>query len=379
MVISYRDGAKLIGIIIITFCASVISSLFLNYNMDLSISKSSLIQQGLKDIYLMLKNTGIMITIVCGCCILITTGIMLIFYIKNYIDQHRKEFGILKALGYTNLQIASRFWVFAICVFIGTCLGYIAAAIYMPRFYEIQNNEGYLPVINNEIHLEIMLLVVVMPTLLFSLFSILYSFIKLNTPAITLLQGSCAAKRYRQEKSSSISHKPFLLDMRTATLKSRRILVFLVGFSAFVYSAVIQTAYGIKNLTSETFAIMMVIIGMILSIVTIFLSLNSVVYANAKSISLMSMMGYSWKECCKMILGGYRKYSYLGFICGTIYQYALIKISLKIIFTNELPKFDFNALSFALTLFMYILIYETIQKYQANKIKKSCMKRVMLE
>ena len=50
---------------------------------------------------------------------------MLLFYIKHYIDTHKKELGILK--GRWDIQtskIAKSFWVFGISIFIGTVTGY---------------------------------------------------------------------------------------------------------------------------------------------------------------------------------------------------------------------------------------------------------------
>lgn len=381
MLIRYKDGAKLIGIVIITFCAAMICSLFLNYNLDLKASKDYLMSNGMEELYVVLENTGYIITIVCGCSILITTGIMLVFYIKNFIDQHKKEYGILKALGYSNWQVARHFWVFSICVFIGGCLGYFFANVYMPRFYEIQNSANELCLIDAKVHFEIIMPVIVIPTLFFAIFSIIYSFLKLNISVIPLLYENNISKQLVNDKKNKISLLPFLEDMKKATIRSRKILVFFVAFSAFVYSAVVQTSYGMKNLTSETFSALMVIIGCILSIVTVLLSLNSVVNGNSKSISLMSIMGYSWEECSASILGGYRKYAYVGFLSGTFYQYYLIKVSIDFIFANQnnLPKFEFDVKAFVLTLISYIIIFELILRYQAFKIKRLNVKKIMIE
>lgn len=381
MLIRYKDGVKLISIVIITFCAAMISSLFLNYNLDLKVSKDYLMTNGLEELYFMLKNTGYIITIVCGFSILITTGIMLTFYIKNFIDQHKKEYAILKALGYSSWKVAKHFWVFSLCVFIGGCLGFLFANLYMPRFYEIQGSANELALIDAEIHYEIVFIVIIFPTVFFALFSMVYSFFKLNTPVISLLYEKNDSKKYTKEKKNSISNLSFLQDMKKATIYSRKILVFFVVFSSFAYSAVVQTAYGVKNLTSETFSILMVIIGCILSVVTVFLSMNSVVNGNAKSISLMSIMGYTWRECRVSILDGYRKYAYIGFGVGTIYQYLLIKLSINVIFEsqNDFPKFEFDIKSFFMTLISYILLYELIQQYESYKIRKIDIKRIMIE
>lgn len=45
-------------------------------------------------------STAKVVCLVSGGCLLITSVVMLIFYSKHYIDSHKKELGILKALGY---------------------------------------------------------------------------------------------------------------------------------------------------------------------------------------------------------------------------------------------------------------------------------------
>ena len=67
------------------------------------------------------------------------------FYIKNYIDNHAKELGILKALGHSNLSIAKHFSVFGVSVLAGSVIGYVSAWIYMPKFYKLRNDLGLLP------------------------------------------------------------------------------------------------------------------------------------------------------------------------------------------------------------------------------------------
>ena len=52
------------------------------------------------------KSMGKAMAAVTGGRLVITSIIMLLFYIKNYIDIHGKELGILKALSYSNIKIS---------------------------------------------------------------------------------------------------------------------------------------------------------------------------------------------------------------------------------------------------------------------------------
>ena len=145
MIVGIKDGIKLFGISIMACCAIFVCILFMNYNIDMAD-----IQEQITDAYTMvlydaLVSMGKVVSAVSGGCLLITSGIMLLFYIKNYIDTHKKELGILKALGYSNLRIAKDFWIFAVSVFAGGLIGFGGAFLMLPRFYRAQNKEGLFP------------------------------------------------------------------------------------------------------------------------------------------------------------------------------------------------------------------------------------------
>ena len=144
MIIGIKDGMKLVGISIMACCAVFVCTLFMNYNMDLVSIEEQMTSPQMMIMYDALVSMGKVVSGVSGGCLLITSGIMLVFYIKNYIDTHKKELGILKALGYSNFKIAKNFWVFAISVLIGTGLGFGGAWLIMSKFYEEQNADKML-------------------------------------------------------------------------------------------------------------------------------------------------------------------------------------------------------------------------------------------
>ena len=95
----------------------------------------------------------------------------------------------------------------------------------------------------------------------------------------------------------------------------------------------------------------------------------------------MRIFGYSQKECCKALLGGYRPISYIGFAIGTIYQYILLRIMVDIVFKDidNIPvyQFDFPVMFFSLVFF--IVVYEFIMYYYSERIKKISVKEIMIE
>ena len=99
MVVGVKDAVKLIGISIVACCAVFVCTLFLNYNTDIVSIKDVLTTEAGITLYNALVSTGKVVAAVSGGCLAITSVIMLLFYVKNYIDTHGKELGILKALG----------------------------------------------------------------------------------------------------------------------------------------------------------------------------------------------------------------------------------------------------------------------------------------
>ncbi|MDE7230364.1 MAG: ABC transporter permease, partial [Oscillospiraceae bacterium] len=104
MIVGIKSVLKLVGIVIISACAVFVCALFLNYNIDLDGIEDMISGVEIKALYDAMKMTGTVVSAVSGGCLLITSAIMLVFYVKHYIDAHRKELGILKALGYSNFK-----------------------------------------------------------------------------------------------------------------------------------------------------------------------------------------------------------------------------------------------------------------------------------
>ena len=106
MIIGIKDAAKLIGIFIISCCAVFVCTLFLNFNLDIVSIKAALTAGPMTMFYDAQVSTGKVISAISGGCLLITSIVMLFFYIKHYTDAHGKELGILIALGYSDMKIA---------------------------------------------------------------------------------------------------------------------------------------------------------------------------------------------------------------------------------------------------------------------------------
>lgn len=104
MLIGIKNVSKLIGISIIACCAVLVCTMFLNFYFDIQLIENEITSELSMVFYNAQVSTAKVVCLVSGGCLLLTSVIMLFFYIKHYIDTHKKELGILKALGYSNLK-----------------------------------------------------------------------------------------------------------------------------------------------------------------------------------------------------------------------------------------------------------------------------------
>lgn len=393
MIVGIKDGIKLLGIAIMSCCAVWVCTLFLNYNIDLGGIKEEIVGEQAIVLYDAFLSMGKVVSIVSGGCLLVTSGIMLLFYIKNYIDTHKKELGILKALGYSNIKIAGNFWVFACSVLLGTVLGFGGASLMMPYFYRTQNEEGFFPDFVPQFHPMLLVALVLIPTAAFGVLAILYACVQLRRPTIDLLKEkmqishrmikekkNIKASRNAETKKEE-SGKPFLSDVRSATLRSKKTLLFFVIFGAFCYSSMMQMAGSMDELASEMIAVMMFMIGIILACMSLFLAITSVLHGNTKTISMMRVFGYQPKECQKAVLGGYRIPAYIGFALGTVYQYGLLRMVLEVIFKDweDIPEYSFDVQTCIIVLISFAVLYEVLMYWYARRIRQMSLKAVMME
>lgn len=382
MLIGIKNASKLIGISIIACCAVLVCTMFLNFYFDIQLIESEITSELSMYFYNAQVSTAKVTCLVSGGCLLLTAVVMLLFYIKHYIDTHKKEIGILKALGYSNLSIAKSFWVFGMSAFIGTAIGYAGAFLIMPWFYALQNEDKILPEITINFHPSVLFYFVVLPTVFFSALSVGYAWYQLKKPVLFLLkdnlQSASKTPNHIIEKNSDLS---FVDDLKRNTLKSKKALVFFVVFASFCFSAMTQMSFSMKDLSSEMMGVMMLVIGLVLAFTTLFLAITTVINGNTKTIAMMRVFGYSQKECCRAILGGYRPMSYIGFAIGTVYQYGLLRLMVDIVFKDVegMPVYEFDVSVMIISLVVFIVIYEALMYLYSEKIKKISIKEIMIE
>ncbi len=373
-------------------CAALICTMFLNYYFDMILIEDQLASEQEIIMYHAQEATVRVICLVAGGCLLATSVVMLFFYIKHYIDTHKKELGILKAIGYGSWKIAVHFWVFGVSVFLGAAAGFGGAFLLMPWFYALQNKDHFLPEVLLHFHPEVFALLVILPTAAFSALAICYAGIKLKQPVMLLLKENFRTREGKNRKAAGMAGKrikektqkaegTFVENLKRSTLRSKKTLVFFIVFASFCFSSMTQMSFSMKDLSSEMMGAMMLLIGLTLACVTLLLAITTVIRGNTRTIAMMQVFGYSQKECSQALLGGYRPVSYIGFALGTIYQYGLLKVMVDVVFRDVegVPVYEFDVPVMLVSLVTFAIFYEAVMYYYTEKIRGISMKEIMLE
>lgn len=379
MIIGFKDAMKLVGISVISCCAVFVCTLFLNYNADIVTVEAQIETAAAMSVYNAQVSMGKVTVAVTGGCLAATSVVMLLFYIKNFIDGHGKELGILKAIGYSNISVARHFCIFGSSVLLGCAVGFISAYMYLPSFYEAQNAEKLFPACDVRFHPMIFLCLVVFPAVLFGVISVLYACFRLKRSAVDLIRERNEIKNSKyKSKKTQLS---FLSDFGRGVLASKKTLAFLVAFSSFCFSAMVQMSMSMESLSSKTFAVMIVTIGLILAFTTLFLALSSVVKGNIKSVAMMKALGYDSHDCSIAVFKAYIPVALAGFAVGTVYQYVLLKIMIDVVFAGAdvIFEYSFDTPACAVTFVMFVAAYGAMMYLQLRKFNQASIKSIMSE
>lgn len=379
MVISLKDSLKLFGMIIVSFCAVFVCTFFLNFYLDASKLDGTITDAATVILYDAQMATAKFTCAISGGFLALIAVIMLIFYIKLYIDGHSKQLGILKAMGYSNGKLAIRFAVFGLSVLLGTALGFGCGFAIMPTIYKAMTIEG-LPQIAITFHSGLLFALVIAPSAVFSALAIGYAYLALRRPVSEMLRGKTETK-IKSRKGKEDKERAFLVETLLKTICGRKSLAFFIAFACFCFSAMVQMSVSMLDLSSVGMGAIILVIGIVLAVTTLFMALVSLMNSNIKNISIMKAFGYSLKECSLTVLGGYHIFALIGFAVGTVYQYGLLKVMVNVVYKDvaSVPEYSFDVPVFFITLAVFIVFYEAVMLLYTLKMNRISVKEVMEE
>ena len=378
MVVSMRDAIKFFGITIVCFCAVFVCTFFINYYLDV-VPMQDMVNDETMPLYHAQLATAKMTCGITGGVLAMIAIIMLVFYIKIYIDSHAKELGTLKAMGYANLTISKNFLFFGLSSLVGCVLGFGLGWVFMPLVYSQMQIDG-LPKIEINFHASLIVFLVIIPTVVFAVFAFCYGCFALKRPALELIKGRQPKIKYYKAKQNE-KDLPFLQELSLKTLSSKKLLVFFVALASFCFSAMVQMGLSMEDLVSGTMGYLILMIGLILAVTSMFMALTSLVRANSKTMAMMKAMGYTSQECFIAVFAGYLPFIIIGFGLGTVYQFGLLYLMVNLIFKDvgEVPNYNFNVPMFFVTLAWFVVFCLLVSILYVLRIKKIAVKEVMLE
>ena len=379
MIIGLKDSLKLIGIIIVSFCAVFVCTFFLNFYLDAKSIEHLLATENEKILYNAQMSTAKFTCSISGGFLALIAVVMLVFYLKLYINAHCSQLGVLKAMGYSDCKISLRFCIFGVSVFIGTALGFGAGFAFMPKIYLSLTVDG-LPEVAINFHPVLLIALIFVPTVFYSVLSVLFAFYQLKKPVLDMLHGK-TAKDKKEKIVRNDKDRSFLSEIFVGTLKTKKLLSFFIAFACFCFSAMVQMGFSMKQLSSEEMGIMILLIGIVLAVTTLFMATTTVLKNNVKNVSIMKAFGYSMKEYSFAVLSGYNIFAFVGFAVGTVYQYVLLKLMVGVIYKDvaAITSYNFDIPLFFITLAVFTVLYEGIMAFYAFRMSRISVKEVMTE
>lgn len=374
MIISLKDGAKLVGISIVSACAVFVCTFMINFYIDVQTVEYAVTEQ-MRALYDAQISMCKFVCAITGGVLGVIAAVMLIFYIKLYIDENAKSIGLLKDLGYSNVEIAAHFWVFGLSVFIGTALGYGLAFAFMPTVYDTLTIDG-LPEIAVRFHALPLVFFVLAPTVVFALAACGYALLALHKRGRAPRPATPKKTSERNEKD-----RPFLVEMCLKILSAKKSLAFFVAFACFCFSAMVQMGVSMYDMNNELMGTVIFAIGLVLAVVTMIMSVTTLVNSNKKNVALMHAFGYSVKECALAVFVGYIPFALLGFAVGTVYQYGLLELMMSLLFKDVagMPEYSFDVGMMFAVFGAFVAVYSAFTAVCAYRLRKISVKEIMTE
>lgn len=107
-------------------------------------------------------------------------GILLIIFMKRYIDKNKKDISTLHALGYTNFEISRSLMIFPMIVSLFTIVGYLIGLITSITMFDIYSAKYLFPKADFTLYFDIFIYSVIIPIILLLIFNYLYIYLTVS-------------------------------------------------------------------------------------------------------------------------------------------------------------------------------------------------------
>ena len=192
--------------------------------------------------------------------LLVLVGLITIFIGKRYIDNRREVIGILRAQGYTSMQVATSFTVFAlVTALVGGVAGYLVGHFMQIPLMNVFKTYWTVPTDPLSFNWVSMMLTIVLPFIGMSLVLIVSTLIILRTKPIDLMSGSHEAASGWLSRLANKPFKKFSIKTRfTATLAFNTLgkmfsLMIAIALAAFTAMFAISSNGVFNKAVTDTY------------------------------------------------------------------------------------------------------------------------------
>lgn len=192
-----------------------------------------------------IMNMNMIIAVFAVSLLLMIAFILIMVSTRKQVDHDIVNIGVLKAMGYSSLEIVRKYFVIFFIVFIPAGVGYLVGYLLSSSYYEMMFHSLLLPSHENGIKPLLLILLVLLPSVCAGLFATATCLLKIRKPALQLMKGQVKTKISKQIIKANIRIKEhnFLPGLRRIIVRSSISTLFFVCFGGFALGVQSQFAY----------------------------------------------------------------------------------------------------------------------------------------
>lgn len=180
-------------------------------------------------------------------------ALLLIVMIINSIDDEVQRIGVLKALGFNNFEITRKYLKIFWYILLPSTAGYLLGYALLPTFGQIMMSDLAIPISRKDISILVCILLLAVPSLVFTALSYFVARAKVQKNAIELMRSKGKQKEnwVIRRINKRIQTQPYLKGVRRTVLYANMLVLFFVVFGGFAIGVQVQFAFTMYNMTSR--------------------------------------------------------------------------------------------------------------------------------
>lgn len=200
------------------------------------------------------KEKMFKICLISALCFLgLTAIILLIMTIMQSVNETKSDMGVFKALGYTTVQIAKRYFIIGAFVFIGGVIGYLMSYVISPLFINRINAIFLVPNVSQHFDTVQFVMFTTIPALLFAILAFGIAVFALRKPPLEMIHNAESVKLngFVKRRQKNRKTKPFNRIVFKSIIVNNILLVFLTLLTGFMASANLQIAFSLQGMSDK--------------------------------------------------------------------------------------------------------------------------------